>query len=109
MKTEIEFHRNDMCVIQGDKCAALTFAQGSLFYRLWASRGKWLTPDELLITLDGDKVPSIDKYQLARQHIFAIRKALLEADGGPIDLRIENQRGSFWGSTKYRIVKETAS
>lgn len=96
----IEFHRSDLCVTDGDKCAKLTTAEGALFYRLWSRRGEWLGIKELLVGLDGREVPSEDPKILVSQHIFKIRRKLRTAN---IDLPIENQHQSFWADTKYRL------
>lgn len=97
---EIQFHRSDMCLIQGDKCAKFKTAEGVVFYNLWSRKGAWVSIDEILTGLDGRKVPSEDPRKLVAVYMSSIRKMLREAE---IDLIIENQHQSFWADSAYRI------
>ena len=97
----IQFHRSDMAVVDGKKCAMLNQASGWIFYNLWSQRGKWVSISELLTNKAGDLVPSEDPPNLVQAHIFKIRQALRKAE---IDLVIENQHQSFWAESKYRLL-----
>jgi len=97
----IEFHRLDMAIVDGKKCAVLNQASGWMFYNLWSRRGEWVGIGELLTNKAGDVVPSEDPNNLVQAHIFKIRQALRNAK---IDLVIENQHQSFWAESKYRLL-----
>lgn len=97
---EIQFHRSDMCLIQGDKCAKFKTAEGVVFYNLWSRKGAWVTIDDILTGLDGRKVPSVDPKKLVASHMSSLRKLLREAK---IDIAIEVQHQSFWADSAYRI------
>ncbi len=103
--TEIQFHRSDMCVIQGDKIAKLTIPAGAVFYNLWSHRGKWLNVDDLLVRLDGKRVQITNPNPTIKSALHDLRAALLKAE---IDLEIEVQSKTYWTDTKWRMVKEIA-